>query len=190
VDVLSCDRRRRCIQPPCAKMSKVISIYAETETYLLPCLNAPRMRILTATQVRNVTHNAIQGPAEQNLVFLNSFQLLQFESTEAHGRLTLYMVMQMNNSVRRCVWFWRKKWPLFSKSSGSQVTAVYLVFITSGWPTRGKTSLGGTGRSRTRLPFVSGTRFVSCSAVRRVQEAQVRSDASPPVSLEPHRRAS
>ena len=90
----------------------------------------------------------------------SSYTHFNFRLRRQNGGLTLYMVMQMNNSVRRFIWFWRKKWPLFSKSSGSHVTAVYLVFITSGWPTRGKTSFGGTGRSRTRFPFVSGTVFV------------------------------
>ena len=45
-------------------------LYAETDNHLLPRLDAPRVRILTTTQVRNVTHNAIQSPAEQNLIFL------------------------------------------------------------------------------------------------------------------------
>ena len=90
-----------------AKVNKEADAFAET--HLLPCLNSPCMRIFTSTQVRNVAHNAVQCSTEKNLVLLETDSALLFRFTNQVQPLTLYMVIQMNSSVRRLIWFWRKK---------------------------------------------------------------------------------
>src|SRR5882757_5992820 len=76
---------------------------AFAEAHLLPCLNSPCVRVFTGAQVRNVAHNAVQCSTEQNLVFLETSSALPFRFTNRVQPLTLYMVIQMNNSVRRFI---------------------------------------------------------------------------------------
>ena len=96
---------------------------------------------------------------------------------------TLYIVITINSSVLLPVSFCLRKNPFFSNSSGSQVTAVYRVFMVSGSPRRGSTSFGGTFKSTTKLPLVNCTRrFVLCLRSTRPEGAGPKCRVSKGVS--------
>lgn len=142
---------------------------------LLPALWTPDSARFALTEMGNVLHDPIERSTEKNFILLSP----KSGGTTSHRVIvrTLYIVMTMNSSVWRPLEFCRRLNRSLAKSSGSQVTAVYLqntkilrskgvvwclahrVCVISGSGLYGSSNLEGTGSSRTKCPLVSGTFF-------------------------------
>ena len=91
---------------------------------LLPALWTPDSAGLALTKMGDVLHDPIECTTEEDFIFLSA------KSGEAASYYvvarTLYIVITMNSSVWRPLEFCRRLNLSLTKSSGSQVTAVYL----------------------------------------------------------------
>ena len=142
---------------------------------LLPALWTPDSARLALTEMGDVLHDPVERTTEEDFVLLSTYSG-EVIINHAVAR-TLYIVITMNSSVWRPHEFCRRLNRSLTKSSGSQVTAVYLqkdkilrsrsvvqcithrVWVISGSGLYGSSNLEGTGSSRTKCPLVSGTFF-------------------------------
>jgi hypothetical protein len=100
---------------------------------------------------------------------------------------SLYMVTQMKSSVSRMVgpMFWRNLYPFTTKSSGSQVTAVYRMCVNSRSSLRGRKlcRIVGILHSRINSPLINRTSFLITCASLNPRRSCLPSGAGPYKSI-------